>query len=258
MTRLFLLPALFVLLELCLASCTPPTTIPIKTVDFTQSGGKRQKTLLVFLPGIRDKAAVFAEEGFVAAVRANGIQADMIGVEAHLGYYVKKEFLPRLKEDVITPARRLGYTNIWLVGISLGGFGAVWYDIENPGDLAGIVVLAPYLGEPEVVEEVAGAGGVRSWHPPSNGEIDDQRKIWRGLKNYERHEKSEQRAYLGYGLQDKFAVADGLLAAVLPPGQVFTIEGGHDWSTWRPLWDEILISRAFARKGRERLLSPPL
>jgi pimeloyl-ACP methyl ester carboxylesterase len=254
MRRQILYQTLLAILAALLQSCTPPTTVPIKTVDLSELSGKRQHTLLIFLPGIRDKAAVFAEEGFVAAVRANAIQADMIGVEAHLGYYEKKEFLPRLKEDVIAPARLLGYENIWLVGISLGGFGALWYDIENPGDLTGIVVLAPYLGEPEVVEEVARSGGLTAWHPAIDGEIDDQHRIWRGLKNYERLEKSSQRVYLGYGLQDKFAAPDGMLAAVLPQSQVFTIEGGHDWSTWRPLWDAILKSRAFARSGRERSL----
>jgi pimeloyl-ACP methyl ester carboxylesterase len=254
MRRHFLSLVLFVSVVLLLSSCTPPTTIPIKTVALSQTGEKQRHTLLVFLPGIHDKAAVFAEEGFVAAVRANGIPADMIGVEAHLGYYEKKEFLPRLKADVIAPARRLGYDNIWLVGISLGGFGAIWYDMENPGDLAGIVALAPYLGEPEVVEEVARAGGLKAWQPRQNIGNDDQHRIWRELKNYERREKNEQRVYLGYGLQDKFATADGLLAAVLPPAQVFTIEGGHDWSAWRPLWDSILKSRVFARNGREGYL----
>jgi pimeloyl-ACP methyl ester carboxylesterase len=254
MRRHFPFLILFVLAALLLTSCTLLTTVPIKTVAFSQAGEKHWHTLLVFLPGIRDKAAVFAEEGFVAAVHANGIQADMIGVEAHLDYYVKKEFLPRLKADVIAPARRLGYDNIWLVGVSLGGFGALWYDIENPGDLAGIVALAPYLGEPEVVEEVARAGGLRGWRPAANAELDDQHRIWRGLKSYERRERCEGRVYLGYGRQDKFAAPEGMLAAVLPLGQVFTIEGGHDWSAWRPLWDSILKSRAFVRSGRESSL----
>lgn len=245
---------LLVLLVLFLNSCTPPTTIPIKTVNFMHPGGKRQETLLVFLPGIRDMVAVFADEGFVSAARMSGIKADMIGVEAHLGYYEKKEFLPRLKADVIAPARLLGYKNIWLVGISLGGFGAIWYDIENPGDLTGIVALAPYLGEPEVVEDVARAGGLHGWRPAANAELDDQHRIWRGLKSYERRQMCAGRVYLGYGRQDKFAVPDGMLAAVLPPEQVFTIEGGHDWSAWRPLWDSILKSPAFAMSGRE---SPP-
>jgi pimeloyl-ACP methyl ester carboxylesterase len=227
-------------LAMLLPSCTPPTTVPIGTVDFRQPGVKRQQTLLVFLPGIRDKAFVFVDEGFVAALRENGIKADAIGVEAHLGYYLNKQLLLRLKNDVISPARELGYRQIWLVGISLGGLGALWYDIENPGDVAGIVVLSPYLGEPEVVGEVMRAGGLRAWRPGLNGAPDDQHKIWQGLKAYELREKNVQRVYLGYGESDKFATADGLLAAVLPPGQVFTTEGGHYWLTWKTLWQRVL------------------
>ncbi len=238
--RGILLPLLFALLAVLLASCTPPVTVPIGTVDFRQPGAERQQTLLVFLPGIRDSAKSYAREGFVAAVRASGAKADMIGVEAHIGYYLKKEFLPRLKEDVILPAKRQGYRQIWLVGISLGGLGAVWYDVENPGDLAGIVALSPYLGEPEIVDEVARAGGLTAWQPPGDIEKDDQRKIWRGIKSYEQPKKRMGRVFLGYGTEDKFATADGLLAAILPPSQLFTIRGGHDWKTWKTLWQSML------------------
>jgi pimeloyl-ACP methyl ester carboxylesterase len=249
-TRGILILVPFVLLlAACLLSCAPPLTVPVKTVNFTESGEKQQPTLLVFLPGIRDKSAVFAEEGFVSAAQASGIQADMIGVDAHLEYYVKKQFMTRMKEDVIAPAKRQGYRNIWLVGISLGGFGALWYDIENPGELAGVVALSPYLGEPEVVAEVARAGGLKGWRPDVNGELDDQRSIWQGLKSYESSERSLNRLYIAYGLEDKFAVPDGMLAALLPPEQVFTVEGGHRWPVWRALWDEILKSRVFDGNG---------
>jgi pimeloyl-ACP methyl ester carboxylesterase len=251
-TRVILILVPFVLLlAACLLSCAPPLTVPVKTVNFTASGEKQQPTLVVFLPGLRDRSAVFADEGFTSALRASGVEADMIGVDAHLEYYVKKQFLVRMKEDVIAPAKRQGYRNIWLVGISLGGFGALWYDIENPGDLAGVVALSPYLGEPEVVAAVARAGGLKGWHPEGNGEPDDQQRIWQGLKSYESGGKSLNRLYLGYGDKDKFAVPDGMLAALLPPEQVFTVEGGHRWPVWRALWDEILKRRVFDGNGGE-------
>jgi pimeloyl-ACP methyl ester carboxylesterase len=238
--RRFPLQVFLVSLAMLLPSCVPPTTVPIGTVDLRQVAGKRQPLLLVFLPGIRDKASVFEDEGFVAELRASGIKADVVEVDAHLGYYIKKQFLPRLKDDVIDPARKQGYRQIWLVGISLGGFGALWYDIENPGDVTGIVVFSPYLGEQDVIDEVVQAGGLRTWHPALNVALDDQHKIWQGLQSYESQMKSTQRVYLGYGLNDKFATADGLLAAVLPPGQVLTTEGGHDWPTWKSLWQRML------------------
>lgn len=244
---------LFAIAVMLLVSCTPPVTVPIGTVNFTQpGGGKQHQTLLVFLPGLRDPAAVFANEGFVAAARTKGFEVDMIGVEAHVGYYMEKKFLQRMKEDVIDPAKRRGYRQIWLIGISLGGFGALWYDVENPGDLAGIVALAPYLGEPEVIGEVGRAGGFAAWNPPADRVLDDQYKIWRGLKNYERQEKNRQRVYLGYGLDDKFAKADGLLATVLPSDQVFTVAGDHDWPTWRILWERILPKLPVGNEAKPR------
>ncbi len=237
-----LIPLIFVVPAVLLSACSPPVTVPIGTVDFRKPGAQRQRTLVVFLPGIHDRAEAFADEGFVTALRASGIKADMIGVEAHIGYYEKREFLPRLRKDVIAPAQKEGYRRIWLVGTSLGGFGAVWYDIENPGDLAGIVILAPYLGEREVVEEVATAGGMMAWSPAAGREPDDQHKIWRGLKVYQQAEKNSRRVFLGYGERDRFAVADGMLGAVLPPEQVFIADGGHDWRTWNILWRRMLQS----------------
>src|SRR5512136_2316812 len=96
-----LISVILVVLALLLSACSPPVTVPIGTVDFRQPGAQRQRTLVVFLPGIHDRAKAFADEGFVAALRACGVKADMIGVEAHIGYYEKREFLPRLRNDVI-------------------------------------------------------------------------------------------------------------------------------------------------------------
>jgi len=253
--RQFLLLFLLAVPALILISCAPGISVPIGTIDFNQPGAKIQQTLLVFLPGIRDRAAVFADKGFVSAVRASGIEADMIGVEAHLDYYLKKQFLTRLKQDVIDPARQRGYRDIWLVGISLGGFGAIWYDIEHPGDLTGIVALAPYLGEAEVIDEVTAAGGLAGWLPADDIENDDQRKIWRGLKSYQSGQKSLNRFYLGYGTGDKFALPCGMLARILPPAQVFTTRGGHNWSSWRPIWDAILKSIPIATTAPEHEIS---
>jgi pimeloyl-ACP methyl ester carboxylesterase len=251
-TRVILILVPFVLLlAACLLSCAPPLTVPVKTINFNQPGGKQRPTLVVFLPGLRDRSAVFADEGFISALRASGIEADMIGVDAHLGYYEKKQFLGRMKEDVIDPARRQGYRNIWLVGISLGGFGALWYDIENPGDLTGVVALSPYLGEEEVIAEVARAGGLKGWRPAADAELDDQHRIWKGLKSYESSDRSLSRLYLAYGLDEKFTVPDGMLAAILPCDQVFTMEGGHRWPVWRALWAEILKRRVFDGIGGE-------
>jgi pimeloyl-ACP methyl ester carboxylesterase len=246
--RLFFI-ILLALLSSFIPACTPPTTVPIRTVCFGGSCEKKHDTLLVFLPGIQDRSGVYADRGFIEAAKKHGVKADLIGVDAHVGYYKEKKLLGRVKEDVVEPAKKRGYRYIWLVGISLGGFGAIWYDAENPGDITGLVSLSPYLGEPEMIDEVSRAGGLRAWQPARTGELDDQHRIWRGLKNYELPEKSARRVFLGYGLSDKFAFPDSILAAVLPREQVFAIKGDHDWSTWRRLWEIILERRLFDRDG---------
>jgi len=239
----------FILVALMAIGCTPAARIPMDTVYFNPAGPKQNSCLIVFLPGRWNTAASFADEGFVAAVRRSGLQADMMAAKAHMGYYLEHTFPERLHKDVIVPAKNRGYRQIWLVGVSIGGLGALWYDGEYSGELAGIVVLAPYLGEPETYGEVSRSGGLVKWVPPSIADNDWQRKIWFNLKTFETREKSLARLYLGYGLHDRFAVPDGMLAEVLPMEQVFTVEGGHDWATWRRLWEEILKKSVLAKKS---------
>ena len=46
---------------------------------------------------------------------------DVISVDAHFGYYKNRDLVPRLHDDVITPAQQNGYEKIWLLGVSMGG-----------------------------------------------------------------------------------------------------------------------------------------
>jgi pimeloyl-ACP methyl ester carboxylesterase len=234
---------------LMITGCTQPAKVPMGTVCFDQVGKRQNSCLFIFLPGRWNRAASFEEEGFVAAVRHAGLHVDMMAAEAHMGYYLGHTFPERLHEDVIVPAKNRGYEQVWLIGVSLGGLGALWYDGKYPGELAGMVLLAPYLGEPGTYMEVFRSGGLVKWDPPPLAEDDYQRKIWLSLKTLETFEKSFARIYLGYGLQDKFAVPDGMFAEVLPKEQVFTIEGGHDWPTWKSLWEEILKKLVQAQKS---------
>jgi len=95
---------------------------------------------------------------------------------------------------------RSRYREVWLVGISVGG----------PDHIARALLLAPYLGETE-------------W-------------MWRWIRDQPAH----PRLYLGYGSRDRFAAANALFAGYLPPEHVLTAPGGHDWRTWRRLWQDFL------------------
>ena len=194
---------------------------------------------MVFLPGIGDVLEDYEFHGFVEAVRQNGVPADMIVADMHFGYYVRQTAVERLRQDVIVPAQDRGYREIDLIGISLGGFGALIYAMHYPRELARLFLLAPYLGERLLVEEMAQAGGAKKWRPKVAAD-DYQRRLWLWLKDYAVGSRDFPALYLGYGLQDKFAAANRLLAELLPPPHRCTIPGKHDWTTWSRLWNLML------------------
>lgn len=170
--------------------------------------------------------------------------ADVMLVDANVSYYYDQSFVQRLSDDVLAPARSAGYTAIWLVGISIGGFGALTHELSRPGLVNGIVALAPYLGRRPLGAEIQKAGGLRAWkapETPSDDEVD--RKLWPWLQQYASPQPAGHALpplYLGYGLADRFAANHQLLADVLPEGHVFTTEGGHDWPQWSRLWRSLL------------------
>jgi S-formylglutathione hydrolase FrmB len=210
----------------------------------TAKPGRRSDTLLVFLPGAFLKPEEFEREGFVGAVRERHLAADVMLVDANVSYYYDQSFVQRLSDDVLTPARSVGYAAIWLVGISIGGFGALTHELSRPGLVDGIVVLAPYLGRRPLGADIQKAGGLRAWkapETPTDDEID--RKLWPWLQQYASPQQAAGKLpplYLGYGLADRFAANHQLLADVLPDGHVFTTEGGHDWPQWSRLWRSML------------------
>ena len=231
---------------LLLAGCGlwRPARIPLDTRLEPSACAARADTLVVFLPGAYSKPDEFVREGFVEALRRRHIAADAMLVDAHLGYYDNRSIAERLDADVIAPAHARGYRAVWLVGISIGGLGALAHEATRPGGVAGIVVLAPYLGQRLLATDIDIAGGLRAWRAPAGPlapEQDDVR-LWRWLQGYGTSPLPAGRPalYLGYGLGDRFAFSHRLLAAALPPERVFTTAGGHDWPAWRRLWQQML------------------
>jgi pimeloyl-ACP methyl ester carboxylesterase len=217
----------------------------------------RSDTLLVFLPGAFLKPEEFEREGFISAVRERDLAADALLVDADVSYYYDQTFIERLHHDILQPQRALGYKSLWLVGISIGGFGALIHELAKPGAVDGIVALAPYLGRRPLGAEIHKAGGLRAWKapegPPPDEEVD--RKLWPWLQQYAAAKPATELPplYLGFGLADRFASNHRLLAEALPAGRVFTTEGGHDWPQWSQLWRKMLDVLPLAqRNGRKR------
>jgi hypothetical protein len=66
---------------------------------------------------------------------------------------------------------------------------------------------------------------------------DHERRVWRWFKSQASRTVT---VFLGYGKDDRFAAAHAALADALPPARVHVATGGHDWPTWRNIWNQFL------------------
>jgi pimeloyl-ACP methyl ester carboxylesterase len=223
--------------------CVRPLTVPIET-ELLAGAEQPHRILLIYLPGNGDAADAIQQNGLISQLRDRNVTVDVLGVNAHLGYYRNGSILERLKQDVIDPAKKRGYERIWLVGNSLGAYGSILYVARYPADIAGVVLLGAYAGDRAVIGEIEHAGGLRAWHPGTIDYKDWDRQLWSWLKQYEGHASEYPPVYLGYGRWDRFTYGQDLLATVLPADRVVVVAGGHDWSTWRKTWGLLLEQMA--------------
>ncbi|MBZ0116401.1 MAG: lysophospholipase, partial [Sandaracinaceae bacterium] len=126
----------------------------------------------------------------------------------------------------------------------MGALGAVLLAEHNPGSVRGLVLIAPWVGEDDLVGPVARAGGLRAWRAPP---IDRRRRDLRqanyiALSWLRAHPEraSGPEIYLGVGEQDRRRATTELIAEVIEPERVRRVPGGHDWRTWRAVWQSIL------------------
>lgn len=224
------------------AGCSWFAKAPMDVAYYTVDEATAQRNLFVFMRGIGGSHRSFEREGLVQDVRAMGLPFDMAAPNAHLGYYTGRSLLVRLKADVIDPARNQGRENIWLVGFSMGGLGSLLYLREHPEDVKGLCLVAPFLGDDDLIAEIRAAGGVKSWSPGTyDADKDYQRMLWHWIKEHVDGD-SPVPIYLGCGSEDDFAPANALLAGLLPRDRVVQVPGGHDYATFKVLWDRFLES----------------
>jgi pimeloyl-ACP methyl ester carboxylesterase len=195
------------------------------------------RTLFMLLPGANHPPEGFIEHGFVQAVRERDLPLDLLMVELPFNHIADTSAINALHEDIIQPAKKAGYANIWIAGISIGGYMAIAYENAYPGQLSGICLLAPYPGNRMTTNEIAVAGGLRQWVPEGVAEDDTERHTWLWLKH---HNAAKPKVYLGYGIGDRFAEGHAMMAAVLPEHRVDKVAGDHTWPVWQQLWQRFL------------------
>jgi pimeloyl-ACP methyl ester carboxylesterase len=195
---------------------------------------------IVCLPGAYHSADDFLAAGFDRSVRSRRLPIDLLFVDVEMQHLGDRRSLGQLKQDVVAPARAMGCESLWFAGISLGGFIALDYAASYPGDLDGLCLLAPYLGNRMLTAEIADAPGLDEWAKKTVADSDEERRIWRFLQSQSTHSRL---LYLGFGRDDRFADAHRLMADALPPDAVDVVPGGHDWRAWTTLWENFLDAR---------------
>jgi pimeloyl-ACP methyl ester carboxylesterase len=204
---------------------------------FCASGAGNAPTQMIWLPGAYHSAQDFVNEGFARAVAQRRISLDLRFVDLEMQHLDDRDAFRRLRSEIVLPARDSGAA-VWLAGISLGGLVALDYASAHAGELDGLCLLAPYLGNRMLINEIAAASGLSGWEPGEFAESDTERRIWRYVKT----RVDSRPLFLGYGKSDRFSAAHDMLAAALPADSVEVAAGGHQWDTWLRLWESFLDS----------------
>jgi pimeloyl-ACP methyl ester carboxylesterase len=203
--------------------------------------GARAPLAIVLLSGSFTVPEDFVREGFVAAARENGVDAEIVMAEVRMAYFADGSVVRRVRESAALPARERGARRVWLAGVSLGALAALCYRARHPGEIEGMVLMSPYPGTRDVLREIEAAGGLARWRPAIGPEGDLEREAWTWLAN---HGATTPDVYCYFGSDDRFVAGQRLMAQALSPTSGFEIPGGHDWTAWRRMWIDFLARGA--------------
>jgi pimeloyl-ACP methyl ester carboxylesterase len=214
-------------------------------IDYASPLAGSDRVLLLMLPPAGAMAAEFETQGLVADAQAGGTPLDIAAVQPDMALYLDGGIARALHRQIVEPARARGYRRIWLLGISLGGMGALLYAASHEAAVEGVILLAPFLGTKGTIAALARSGGIAGG-TASGTTTQTERKLLSWLQDRAGSGHHTPKLYLGYGTEDRFAPGHVLLAKLLPPACVVTLPGGHEWPCWRALWQQILATSPFA------------
>ena len=203
---------------------------PTELVTVPISGA--QRSLVVVLPGRGDDLAGLRRTGIVEAIQSAWPDADVLLAGVAFAYYLEGRMPERLHDEVLAKYQQRGYREIWLAGASMGGMGTLVYDLRYPGEMTGLVLMAPYLGGRETTDPRESEALKEIWHYV---------KSWGGKQG-----PRPGQVWLTYGDTDSLGAVMPPLVSLLPANHVLLRPGGHAWSVWSPAAKEI-----FSRIRRE-------
>jgi hypothetical protein len=188
--------------------------------------------------------AEFAAEGLIDAVTRHdrGVRVHVVdpGTDAHLDGTATQ----RLLDGISAAHRDAGAARLWLAGISVGCQAILRCVRARPGLADGLILLTPYLASTGLIAQIGRAGGLTAWAGVA-AEDTEEASLLRWLATTPHADLP--RILLGRARADRFAATATLLAELVPPEHVASVPGGHDWESWRALWDLLLARSGFVR-----------
>ncbi len=209
------------------------------------SGVAGERILLLMLPGAKNTPQQLVANGFIRELRERNLPVDVLALDAHADLYLESADIERILHHTLDQVCANGYRRIWLLGISLGGSGAMMCTTQRTADVEGVFLLAPFLGTRGIIAEVEAAGGLNHWRAGDIGCRDYERMLLEKIQRSPLDTGEFPSIYLGYGTEDRYRGASMLLAERLPADRVTASSGGHDWETWIKLWRMLLDRQPF-------------
>jgi pimeloyl-ACP methyl ester carboxylesterase len=228
-TLLWLLP--LALLAGCTARGDATRPVPTRFVPAIQPA----RRTVVFLPGRGDDLAGLQRHHAAQLIQQVWPDANVILTGLTMPYYTSGVASQRLHDEVIAPLEKQGHRPVWIAGISLGGMGALLYDDAYPGEVDGLLLLSPYLGDKSIHEQIRAAGGIQRWQAGPKQAIGPdtfQRELWRSIQQWEQEPARANSVWLAYGDSERFRGAIEQMSPLLPNAHVLMLPGHHNWKLW--------------------------
>lgn len=205
-----------------------------------------ERILLLMLPGAKNTPQQLVDNGFIRALRERNLPVDVLALDTHVDLYLERADIERVLHHTLDEVRASGYRRIWLLGISLGGSGAMICTTQRAAEIEGVFMLAPFLGTRGLIAEVDAAGGLHRWQAGEIEVRDHERALLEQIQGRVLESAELPTILLGYGSEDRYRGASIMLSAHLPSHRVEVIPGGHDWETWAALWCRLLDKSPFS------------
>lgn len=211
-------------------------TRPVRKLIFRPSDGEAKETI-VLLPGRLSPPEEFVQYGVVKEIQSRRPHAEIIVPDLHLGYYMAGLADVCLHDEILSSARSQKH-KVTILGVSMGGLGALMYSLRYPGEVDELLLLSPFVGEEALITEIQAVGGLPKWESNVNiprGKEQALRKCWGEIKRQWLPSGSSVRPTmkLAVGREDRLLRSNAYFAKeILRKGEFIELDGGHDWDCW--------------------------